>query len=189
MSDNNFNTIVSVPPDPNTYFIDDLKIEFKKTYKKEYNEINSNRLYKFMPLYNTNNIYLPVEFSRKDTVGYIKLKDKELWFQDDGKNIYFDVIRFGDYNYKQPKIIWFQYTREQELIVFKFLGSGVESILKKEYNGLTNMSYLNYSQDKDKVYMKWVDDVNDATKFIYDKIKWDQMSWIKLYDTTAQKKF
>ena len=106
-----------------------------------------------------------------------------------GFNIYFDVIRFGDYDYKQPKIIWFQYTREQELIVFKFLGSGVESILKKEYNGLTNMSYLNYSQDKDKVYMKWVDDVNDATKFIYDKIKWDQMSWIKLYDTTAQKKF
>jgi len=188
MSTNIFNTIVPVPPDPNTYFIDDLHIEFKKTYKKDYNEYSPNKLYSFMPLLNTNNIYLPVEFNRKNSVGYIKLKDRDLWLQDDDKKIYFDIIRFQDFDYKQPKIIWFQYTREQELIIYKLLGYHIESTLKKDFDKLTNIAYLNYKQDNNKIYIKWVDDVNDATKFIYDKIKWSQMSWIKLYDKKTQNK-
>lgn len=189
MSSNIFNTIVPVPQDPNTYFIDDLHIEFKKTYKKEFNEAYANKSYSFRPLLNTNDIYLPVEFNRRDTVGFIKLKGEELWFQDDGKKLYFDIIRYEDYSFKQPKIIWFQYTREQELIIFKYLGYNVESILKKEYEKQTNMAYLNYKQDNNKVYMKWVRDVNDATKFLYDKIKWNELSWIKLYDKKTQNKF
>jgi len=36
--------------------------------------------------------------------------------------------------------------------------------------------------------MKWVDKVDDATKFVYDMVKWNELGWKELYDKNAQNK-
>jgi hypothetical protein len=183
MSTNTFNLMVTVPADPNTYKMDDLFIEFPKSYKKEYNEMQPNVSYSFNFLYGTNDIYPMVEFRRKDSMGYIKMKNKDLWFNDDEKKgVYFDIIQCGEFSYNQPKVIWFQYPRESEVIIFKYLGYGLDSIIKERVRGITNVMYLSYKQDSKNVYLTWVPDIDDATKFIYDTIKWNELGWIKLND-------
>lgn len=188
MSDNIHNLMVSVPMDPNTVHIPDLKIEFLKDFNKEYNEIFINKTYSFAPLLNTNGVYPKVEFERKDPFGYIKLKNSNLWLHDENNRLFFDYIREGDFTYRQPLVLWFQYVRERECILFKYLGYNVESTIKKKYDKLTNIAYLNYKEINGKTYVKWVDNINDATKFSYDKIKWNELGWIKLYDKPKQNK-
>ena len=50
------------------------------------------------------------------------------------------------------------------------------------------LQYLNYKQEGNNAYVKWVNDVNLATKFYYDKIKWNEFSWIKLHDKAERNK-
>lgn len=188
MSNNLYNIIVPVPFDTNTYAIKDLNIEFMIGFKKEHNEFLINRLYNYQPLENTNGAYPIVEFERKYPNGYIKLKGKDLWLYEKDNKPYFDLIKCGDFAEKQPMVIWFEYVREREVIVYKLLGYNVESVMKKTYEKLKNQSYMNYKQIGDGIYINWVDDINKATKFSYDKIKWNEISWIKLHDKNIQHK-
>jgi len=189
MSNNIFNIEIPVPIDPNSYRIDDLKIEFMTSFKKEYNEIMLNRTYQFQPLQNTDGVYQKAEFQRKPPFTYLKIKNKELWLHQDHKNsnlFFFDKIRCDDFTYKQPFVVWLQYTREGEFIVYRLLGYGLDSVIKRVHDKLTNIEYLNYNQNNDKINIKWVDDVNLATKFYYKKVKWNEFSWIKLYSKEQQ---
>lgn len=188
MSDNIHNIIVPVPPDPNTIHIPSAQVEFLKNFTKEYNEIFINKTYSFSPLLNTNGVYPKVEFPRKDHFGYMKLKDSELWLHDENNRLFFDYIRKGDFTKRQPLPLWFEYVRERECIAFKFLGHNVESTIKKKYDKFMNMAYLNYKEINGKIFLKWVENRNDATKFVYDKIKWNEFGWIKLYDKDIQHK-
>ena len=189
MSNNVFNIEIPVPIDPNSYRIDDLKIEFMTSFKKEYNEIMLNRMYQFQPLQNTDDVYLKAEFQRKPPLAYIKMKNNELWFHQDPKRanlFFFDKIRCGDFAPRQPFVIWFEYTREGEFIVYRLLGYGLDNVIKRVHDKLTNIEYLNYNQENDKINIKWVNDVNLATKFYYKKVKWNEFSWIKLYNKEKQ---
>ena len=132
MSSNTYNIIVPVPNDPNSYHINDLNIEFLKGYKKEYNEIFTNQHYAYSPLLNTHGVYPVVEFSYKDPFGYIKKKDSNLWLHEIDGNLLFDEIKPGLFSERQPLVVWFQYTREREFIVYKHLGYNVEALVKKK---------------------------------------------------------
>ncbi|QKF94536.1 hypothetical protein QKU48_gp1078 [Fadolivirus algeromassiliense] len=186
MSDNIHNVMIPVPMDPNTVHIPSLSIEFLKDFKKEYNEIFTNKPYTFAPLLNTHDVYPMVEFERKDLFGYIKLKNSDLWLHEDGNNLVFDRIKCGEFTERQPLVLWFEYIREREIIAFKYLGYNVESTIKKKYDKLMNIVYLNYKEDNGKIYIRWVDNRNDATKFAYDKIKWNEWGWIRLHNKPKQ---
>lgn len=187
MSSNIYNINVPVPQDPNTYHINDIKIQFLKDYKKEYNEVLTSKSYQYAPLLNTSGIYQVVEFNYKDSNGYIKLKDKDMWLYEIDDNLFFDQIKQGLYSVKQPLPIWFQYPREREFIVYKLLGYSVEAVVKKEYDYQYNIAYLHYKEINGKIFMKWTKNVNDATKFHFDTIKWADVSWFKLQDKERQR--
>lgn len=191
MSSNVFNIEVPVPMDPNSYRIDDLKIEFMTSFKKEYNEIMLNRVYQYQPLLNTDGVYRRAEFPRKPPLAYIKIKNKELWLHQDAKNsnkFFFDMIRCDYFTNRQPFVIWIQYPREGEFIVYRLLGYGLDNVINRVHDKLTNMEYLNYKQENDTINIKWVDDVNLATKFYYKQVKWNEMGWIKLHSKEQQYK-
>jgi hypothetical protein len=187
MSSDTYNIIVPVPNDPNSYHINDLNIEFLKGYKKEYNEIFTNKNYRYAPLLNTHNVYPVVEFSYKDPNGYIKKKDSDLWLHEIDGNLLFDHLKPGLFTTRQPLVLWFQYTREREFIVYKLLGYNVEALVKKTYDHQQNIAYLNYRQDGDKIFMRWTRNVNAASKWRYDKIKWNEIGWIKLQSKQKQR--
>lgn len=190
MSNNIYNVMIPVPLDENRYKIDDLIIEFMTDFRKEYNEIMTNRSYNFQPLLNTDGVYQKADFLRKTPFGYIKLKGKDLWLYENPYNrkLVFTPIQCGLYTEKQPYVFWFDYTREGEFIVYKYQGYGLENVIKKTDWGFTNVEYLNYSQKNNQVYVKWVNDINLATKFYYDKIKWNEFSWIKIPNKNKKEK-
>ena len=190
MSDNTYNIIFPVPLDENSYKIDDLIIEFMSDFKKEYNETMTNRSYSFQPLLNTDGVYQKADFLRKTPFGYVKLKNQDLWLYENPvtRKLVFTPVQCGLYTKKQPYVFWFEYTREGEFIVYRYLGYNLESIIKKTYDRVNNLQYLNYKQEGNNAYVKWVNDVNLATKFYYDKIKWNEFSWIKLHDKAERNK-
>ena len=188
MSDNVHNINVPVPQDPNTYNIEDLKIEFLKTYKIEYNEFLLNRLYSYAPLADTDGSYQKTEFMRKDPLTFVKLKGKDVWLHEINNKLFFDKIKSDLYTTKDPLVLWIEYPRENECYLYTLRGYGQEHIIKKTYDKLTNIAYLNYKQVGDQIYMNWVDDVNSASKFHFRKIHWGEISWIKLHDKKIQRK-
>lgn len=191
MSTNTYNIIHPVYQDPNTYNIEDIKIDFFKSYKIEYNEIYTNKSYDFAPLLNTNGILLKTEFNRKDPLTYIKIKSRDdnadIWLYQVGKHLSFSKIRDGLYSTVPPLTLWIEYPREGEFYLYTLNGFNVESVMKKKLDGKTNISFLNYKEINDQIYMRWSDNVNDATKFHYKKILWSDEGWIKLEDKAKQR--
>ena len=49
MSDDIYNVVVPVPMDANTFSMNEIKIEFVKDIKREYNEFLLNRFYNYQP--------------------------------------------------------------------------------------------------------------------------------------------
>lgn len=188
MSTNVFDTYVFASPDKNTYNIDDLNIDFLIGFKKEYNEFSLNRFYDYRPLDNTYGVYPKVEFDRKYPMGYIKMKDKDLWLYEKNNKLYFDLITCGDFTEEPPLVVWFDYPKEGQVVVFKYLGYGLESIIKRTTDKITNLIYMNYTQNGNNVRINWVNNVNDATKFVYKQIRWNDMTWIKLHNKDTQNK-
>lgn len=168
--DNTFNNKNIIISDPNTFSIDTINIEFLKSIEKEVNIELPNKSYTFYPLYGTNDIYPKIEFNRKDSVGYIKQKNSSKWFYDD--EVDFDYLKQSLFTVKRPRVVWFTYPREGEFIVQKYIGQNIEGVMKIDNNTL----YLVYSHNG----LKWSSNINDATKFVFDKIKWSSFSWIKL---------
>lgn len=149
-----------------------IKIEFVKSYYKEVNENNMNQLYDFYPLENTDKIYPLVEFRRKDPLGYIKVRNSNLFLYRDNKLIIID----GECPYvKQPLVIWFNYLYERIFVVYRFYGQGLSNIYKKR--DPQNFYYLNYKEDGRKIYIKWTKSLDEATKFQYPEIIWSQIRW------------
>jgi hypothetical protein len=189
MSDNTYNRIIPTTIDPNHVIINDLKIEFKKHYIREFNDFQTNKHYNYSPVFGTSyeeKGTLPqVEFYRKDALGYIKMKNQDKWLYEKNNNLIFTDLHCGTFDYQQPLVVWFEYVREREVIIFKRSGYNVEKVMTKIWENVSNLSYLHYNQDGGNVQMKWVDNRNDATKFYYDKVKWNEISWIKLRDPTS----
>lgn len=156
----------------NTTNINDIKIEFVKSYHKENNENNMNQFYDFYPLADTDKIYPLVEFRRKDPLGYIKIRGNDLFLHRDNK---LSLIS-GECPYvTQPLVIWFSYLYERIFVVYRFYGQGLNNIYKKR--DPQNFYYLNYKEDDKKIYIKWTKSLEDATKFQYSEIIWSQVRW------------
>lgn len=179
MSTNTYNIMSPVIVDPNRYKLSDLKIEFKKDFKKSYNILQNTGSYTDYTLIpNTNNIYLPTEIEKNDPVSYIKLKDKDLWLHmDDSNNFFFDKIRMGDYYYRKPLIVWFNYNKGDEMVMYKYFGKGLPHINETKNEGISNIMYINYKQVNNDIYMKWVYNINDATKIITEKVQPSECMW------------
>lgn len=188
MSNNIYNIIYKVPTDPNTYHLKDIPIEFIKDYQKEHNPILPNMSYNFQTLDHTNNTYPKVEFQRKDPVGYIKLKNSSKWFYEDKSD--FDFIRCGNFASLQPIVVWFEYVRENEVIAYKLVSNDIKR-KNRDYQSkeqsFSNVKYLHYEYKNNQVKLSWVNNINLATKFIYEKVKWSDEGWIKLLTKEERK--
>jgi hypothetical protein len=172
---------------PNAYIVDDLRIEFLKDFRKEYNQIQINKSYNFGPLLNTSDTYQPTEFSRKDPVTYIRIKGTDLWLYEKNQQLYFDKIEPDlFYKYRQPYVIWIEYLGKNVFILYKLLGYGLNNIMGHIYDRNSNVVYMNYMQQDDKINITWVDDFRFATRFVYDTLTWNDFGWIRLYDKETQ---
>jgi hypothetical protein len=165
--------------DLNRYQLNDMDIEFKKSYIKSYNEESNTQSYlEYGLIPNTNNIFLPTETNRKDSVTYIKLKDKDLWLHmDDNNKFFFDIIRKQDFYYRQPLAIWLKYNKGNEMLMFKYFGKGLNRVNDIINEGISNIMYINYKQKDGKIYMEWTYDINKATKIIGNKIDRSEYVW------------
>jgi hypothetical protein len=188
MSDSTYNIIVPVPQDPNTYSVNDIQIEFVKDYKLQYNEIYTNMTYSYAPLLNTDGVYPVVEFTRKDPNGYIKLKGKDLFLHQRGDQLFFDIIRDGLFSARQPLVLFFEYVREGEFIIYTLAGPQLNALMKTVNDGVSNVKYLHYAEKNGKIFMNWQSNVNNATKMHYNRINWSEFGWIKAQDKEAQRK-
>jgi len=199
MSSNVYNVYYRVPFDANTYYISDMPVQFLRSHEKEYNEVFSNQYYNFDRLLNTDGAYQLTEFTRKDPNTYVKLKDKDMWLYEDMKGVidgsggagivtklYFDKITMGDYNYNQPLVLFIDYIREGEIVLYKLLGYNAERMYRTIYDGYSNVVYIKYEQHGDKIKFSWVNDIQLATKFLYDKFTWSDYSWFKLESRKRQ---
>lgn len=179
MSNNIFNVMSPIMVDLNRYQLNDMDIEFKKSYIKSYNEESNTQSYvEYGLIPNTNNIFLPTETNRKDSVTYIKLKGKDLWLHmDDNNKFFFDIIRKQDFYYRQPLTIWLKYNKGNEMLMFKYFGKGLNRVNDIINEGISNIMYINYKQEKGKIFMEWTYDINKATKIIGDKIDRSEYVW------------
>lgn len=179
MSNNIFNVMSPIMVDLNRYQLNDMDIEFKKSYIKSYNEESNTQSYvEYGLIPNTNNIFLPTETNRKDSVTYIKLKGKDLWLHmDDNNKFFFDIIRKQDFYYRQPLTIWLKYNKGNEMLMFKYFGKGLNRVNDIINEGISNIMYINYKQEKGKIFMEWTYDINKATKIIGNKIDRSEYVW------------
>lgn len=179
MSSNVYNAISPILVDPNRYILSDLKIEFKKSFLKSYNELPNTQSYiEYNLISNTNDIYLPTEINKNDSVSYIKLKGKDLWLHmDANNNFYFDIIRKQDFYYRQPLVIWFLYNKGDEMIMYKYFGEWIAKVNEVKNEGISNMMYINYKQINDDIYINWTNNINDATKIITEKVQPSDYMW------------
>jgi len=161
-----------------TYNVNSIGIEFLKDYKIEPNKFQTYGPY---PIYENIGTYPIVEFRRKDPLGYIKLRNTKLWLHGDVNkgNTYFDVIRMGSYNWRQPLVCWFNYLTESSFVVYVLLGYGQDSITQRMCDRYSNSMYLIYSPQGPNI-ISWSNDMNQATVFVFDPIPWSDFSWIKL---------
>lgn len=184
------------PLGPNSYYVSELPVQFLRTFKKEYNEVFTNKYYNYERLLNTDGVYQLTEFVRKDTVTLIKLKDKDVWLYEDVKGmiggpgmiirLYFDKITMGQYDYNQPLVLSIDYLREGEFVLYKLLGYNAERMTKTVYDGYNNVVYIKYEQQGNKISFSWVDNLEQATKFFYDRFNWVDYGWIKLESKQKQ---
>jgi hypothetical protein len=156
----------------NHYNIKDIKIEFTKSYKKEYTNFSTTNKYDFSPIYpneclkyvKTNipcGIYLPVEFTKRNLLGYIKMKNNDIWLYDDK----FDNLTIDDltgYN-KQPLVCWFEYIDNNKFLVYKYKNYG-------------EIYYLQYNDKNNSII--WSNSKQLATIFTFYVINWNDLSWI-----------
>jgi len=161
-----------------TYQVQNINIEFLKDYNKESNSIQNNKYYNFQLLENNQDTYQPVEFTKKDPLGYLKIKNYDLWLYENDKSGYIDYIHYGYYSTIQPLVLWFDYIQETQFLVYKIIGYGIEHIMKTTYDKSSNVLYLNYEEINNKIYIKWVIDKNLATKFIYKIINLQDLEFI-----------
>lgn len=170
-------------PITNTYYLGDINIEFVKRYTKEYNTNVPNNYHNFERLDSTNGSYRPVEFTRKDPIGYIKQKNKDIWLFGDDKP-YFKGLSFKDtrilFPVERPLVVWFKYTSEISFIVLKYVGTGQDHVIAHQDKMADNVVYLYF--DNKNQNLIWNNDIKKATVFFFDKVKWNELQWIRLYE-------
>ena len=142
--------------------IDKIKIEFKKHYKKESLDISPSVYYNFYPVVAPyKKIYKNVEFTRKDALGYIKLRGWDYFLYDNEfQKVHCDEKGF---THKQPQLVWIQYLREPTFVVYKTIG----------YANVI-MEFLVYKEIDDTIKINWSQNINDATVFHFEYVLWSQ---------------
>ena len=191
-----------------SYNLKDLNIVFLKHYKKEYNEFRINIPYQFSPFYHNNfqsiskdttNLIEPaihddgvlprVEFYRRDMLGYIKKKKEDLWLYDLpdghsndklGEHSQFKRLQKGLFTTKDPLPVWFEYLKNNQFLVYKYQGRGLDKVAKNVVDRVDNVLYLYYEQKGNNIIIKWLSDITLATRFTFETINWDDFGWIKL---------
>lgn len=163
------------------YEIKNLAIEFRKDFKKEYSEDNINVIYPYYPLEMNEckdqeksckgcGIYPKTEFYRRDATTYIKLKDKDLWLHE-YKNgaLVFDPIIKEDFYYRQPLVLFIDYKGDNMFTLYKHRGFGYPEL-----------QYMLYTEDSNKkINIDWVLNMNNASMFIHERIRWREFRWIE----------
>jgi len=152
-----------------------IKIEFKKNYIKEQIftdnninlEINKCNKLPSQNLFFSKFGYLNSNFHRKDSVGYLKIKNQENWLHENVDGFFFDKIRNGLFEKRQPAVIWFDYITEKNFVIYK------HSVF-----GSRNKIYLNYSEKNNRIKITWSDNISDATVFSFDY--YNEKDWIEL---------
>jgi hypothetical protein len=184
MSDNVFNIYYAIN-DKDIHNIKNIRIEFVKNFVVENNEMPANKVYNYSPLPNTTNAYLPVEFWRKDMLGYMKIRNKNIWLYEKHGSLYFDRLSEGSFYYQQPLVLWFDYIRDSKFVAYKYVGSNLDALMKHTYNRVNNVQYIKYQEADGDIFVSWVSDINQATKFIVNRLDWSEQGWMKLYDDKA----
>jgi hypothetical protein len=140
-------------------------IELVKDIHKEYLKLPATIYTPYKPINNylDKGRYLLIEPRRKDHVGYVKVKGKDLWlYMINGKlkfrNKFYDTKGF---DYKQPLLVWLEYNREPTFLLYISTGYG-EHVIK----------YLKYEYKNNILKMSIVNDVFDATTFSYQNYNW-----------------
>ena len=123
MSNNTFNIYYNII-ERNIININDLKVDFVKNYIKESNIFDNNHHYNYASIPNTNNVYPKVEFNRRDSNDYMKLKNKDKWLYEKNGKLFFDKIRKEDFCCRQPLVLWFNYVRDvkfKQMVFFVYI--------------------------------------------------------------------
>ena len=175
--------IVSTTDSFNIFNVNNLHISFKKHYILEYNEFRINSFYDYSPIYNNKKIiddgtFLNTEFNRRDRLTYIKLKDK--WLYKMNKKLYFSKINCRLFSRHQPLVFWIEYLKDNQFILSVFEGRGLDNITQNNVVRIDNNQFLIYNFINNKIEIKFVDDINYATRFVFSKPLWNEFSWIKL---------
>ena len=152
-----------------------IKIEFKKNFIKEESNFHDNidlenNKCKKLPSHNfffNKFDFLNVNFNKKDAVGYIKIKNADIWLHENIHGYYFDKIRCGLFEKRQPDVVWIDYLTEGHFIVFK------PSIF-----GYKNKIYLNYSEKNERIRITWSNNMNDATIFSFNY--YNEKDWTEI---------
>lgn len=175
MSTNVFNITSPIIVDLNRYVLSDMNIEFRKDFLKSNTTVRPNMYYNYGIIPSTNGINIPVEFNKDDSTAYVKIKNTDLWLHmDDNNNFYFDTIRDELFYYRQPLLIWFLHNKNDEVCMYRYFGKGLWKVNETTNEGISNTKYIYYKQNGNQIMMKWVADVNDATKIIVQKIEWQE---------------
>jgi hypothetical protein len=92
-------------------------------------------------------------------------------------NLFFDIIRMQNFYYRQTTI-WFNYTRDDEVVMYRYLKRSckINEVINK---GFSNILYINYKQTNDNILMNWTNNINDSTTIIIEKIQTYEYVWGK----------
>lgn len=171
------------------YKISDLIIEFKKDFLKMIDDAYSiNKMYPYSHLIGANIGYPNAELGRFDPVCYVKLKGKELWLHHDNNGFFFDTIKKQDYYYRQPVVLWCKYNNNDEMILSIYYGDGLASINEMVSSGISNVSFIVYTQIGGITSFSRTGNVKEATRFILEKIPPSELMWFQLNTPQTQKK-
>lgn len=147
--------------------ISKLSIEFYRDFEKEFFDVPQNAYLNYEPwnFKQKFGTFPEVNFSKKDPTVLIMHKDskekgmdKELWLHEDNNKFTFrklEQIKNG-FDTQPPLILWVEYLKEPTFLLYKIEGIGI-----------TKKKYLSYAEVNGYIYMKWNDNMNDASIFSY----------------------
>jgi hypothetical protein len=124
-----------------------------------------NAIYNFYPDYDQYDIYQKVNFIKKDPLGYIKVKDADVWLyekrDDDGTSgkLYFNTLQKGLFSDTPPLVCWFSYAYQNVFFVYRPISYGFDGVL-----------FMIYEVIDGRIHIKWTKNQDEVTYFKFDLI-------------------